>query len=137
MLDDLGLVAALLWHFGRYTEQTKVRVLFQHAGLEQRRFPPDLETAAYRIVQEALTNVARHAGVGEVTVRLWTEEHALAVQVEDRGVGFDARAVPVAGRTGLTGMRERVVLLEGQLSIESSPGGGVRLTAELPLAGEA
>ena len=57
--------------------------------------------------------------------------------MEDRGAGFDARAVAAGGRTGLTGMRERVVLLEGQLSIESSPGEGVRLTAELPLDGEA
>src|SRR5207253_4700538 len=61
MLDDLGLLPALRWHCERYTAQTGVRVSLEHAGLEQ-RFPADVETAAYRIVQEALTNVARHAG---------------------------------------------------------------------------
>ena len=62
MLDDLGLLPALLWHFEHYTAQTQVRVNFKHSGLEKRRFGQEVETAAYRLVQEALTNVARHAG---------------------------------------------------------------------------
>ena len=86
---------------------------------------------ALRIIQEALTNVARHAGVGEVTVRLWVGQDTLGLEIEDRGTGFDPLAVGVS--TGLSGMRERVVLVGGQLTIESSPGSGTFITAELPL----
>jgi len=134
MLDDLGLLPALLWHFERYTSQTSVRVAFSHTGLEGQRLAPEVETAAYRIVQEALTNVARHAGVSEVTVRLWADRDVLGVQVKDRGSGFDPEAALDGGTSsGLSGMHERVVFLGGQLTIESAPGAGARLMAEFPL----
>jgi signal transduction histidine kinase len=137
MLDDLGLLPTLLWHFERYTTQTYVRVTFKHSGLEGRRFRPEVETAAYRIVQEALTNVARHAGVGEVWVRSWADQEALGVQIEDQGSGFEPEAALAAGATtGLAGMRERAVLSGGQLTVESTPGAGTCVTAELPLAQE-
>lgn len=133
MLDDLGLLPALLWHFQRYTAQTRVRVAFEHRGAE-RRFPPEVETAAYRLVQEALTNVARHAGVSEVTVRVWLDRNQLCVQVEDRGAGFDLQAVRNAGTSGgISGMEERAALLDGVLTIESAQGKGTRLTVELPV----
>jgi PAS domain S-box-containing protein len=133
MLDDLGLLPALLWHGERYTAQTHVRVRFEHGPLPD-RFDPALETAAYRIVQEALTNVARHAGVREAVVRLWADHGVLGIQVEDRGAGFDARTGPGAGDSGgLSGMQERARLLGGHLEIESAPGAGTRLTAVLPL----
>jgi signal transduction histidine kinase len=139
MLDDLGLAPTLLWHFDRYTAQTNVRVVFEHAGLEK-RFAPDVETAVYRIVQEALTNVARHARAAQATVRLWVDEGQLYVQVEDHGVGFDTEAMLETILTssptfGLAGIRERVLLLEGQLTVEATPGQGTRLTAGLPLGG--
>jgi len=134
MLDDLGLLPTLLWHFDRYTAQTDVGVTFKHIGLEGRRFAPEVETAAYRIVQEALTNVARHAGVSEVAVRLWADQETLGVQIEDRGTGFDPEAALAAGdTTGLAGMRERAVLLGGQLTVESASGAGTCVRAELPL----
>jgi PAS domain S-box-containing protein len=134
MLDDLGLLPTLLWHFDRYTAQTDVGVTLKHARLEGRRFRPEVETAAYRIVQEALTNVARHAGVSEVWVRLWADQETLGVQIEDRGTGFEPEAALTAGATtGLAGMRERAVLLGGQLTVESAPGAGTCVTAELPL----
>ncbi len=133
MLDDLGLLPALLWLFDRYKNQTGVRVRLAHCGLEQ-RFAPETETAAYRIMQEALTNVARHAQVDEVTVRLWADSETLVVQAQDQGVGFDPQAMLVPGSAnGLAGMRERARLLGGYLTVDSSPGGGTRLTAELPL----
>lgn len=132
MLDDLGLLHALLWHIEHYTAQTRVRVDFKYGGIETRRFEPEVETAAYRIVQEALTNVARHAQVNEVSVRVWTQQTRLIVEVEDAGAGFDAEAVLTAsGTSGLAGMRERAMLLGGQLLVESRPGEGTRLTAEL------
>jgi signal transduction histidine kinase len=137
MLDDLGLLPSLLWHFGRYTAQTNVQVTFKHTGLEGRRFAPEIETAVYRIAQEGLTNVARHAGVSEATVRLWADRDRLGVQIEDRGAGFDPEAALAAGSTsGLAGMRERATLLGGQLTVESAPGTGTRLTAEVPLSGQ-
>jgi PAS domain S-box-containing protein len=136
MLDDLGLLHTLLWHFKRYTAQTRIDVTFRRSGVEGRRFAPQAETAVYRIVQEALTNVARHAGVSDVTVRLWADGDVLGVQVEDRGVGFDPDVVPVGASTGLSGMRERVALLGGQLTVESARRVGTRLTAELPLREE-
>ena len=133
MLDDLGLVPALLWLFERYTAQTQVRVNFERSNIEG-RFASVVEIAAFRIVQEALTNVARHAHVDRVTVRVWSDGRALGIQVVDDGVGFDAEATPTnAASSGLTGLRERAALLDGQLTIESTPGHGTRLTAELPL----
>jgi signal transduction histidine kinase len=81
MLDDFGLLSAILWHSEHYTAQTRVRVTLVHAGLEK-RFAAKVETAAYRIVQEALTNVARHAEVDEATVRLCVQGEKRVVQVE-------------------------------------------------------
>jgi PAS domain S-box-containing protein len=134
MLDDFGLLPTLLWHIEHYTAQTKVRVNFKHNRLE-RRFAPGVETAAYRMVQEALTNVARHAQVQEASVRLWTNQQTLFIEVEDQGRGFDREPVLAASETsGLAGMRERATLLGGQLKIESSIGGGTRLLAELSIA---
>jgi PAS domain S-box-containing protein len=136
MLDDLGLLPALLWHFRRYTAQTGIRVDFEHHGLG-RRFPPEVETAAYRIVQEALTNVARHAGVGSAAVAVGPDGEVLRLRVADRGPGFNVGAVRAGGGNGLSGMEERAALLGGQLVVQSTPGAGTCLTAELPLGGSA
>lgn len=132
-LDRLGLLPALLAHFERYTPQTGVSIFFKHQGIEE-RFPSQVETSAYRTVQEALTNVARHAGVANATVRVWAETGRLNVQVEDLGSGFDpeaAAANPLS--SGLTGMRERIFLVGGRVSVESAPGCGTTITVELPL----
>jgi PAS domain S-box-containing protein len=134
MLDDLGLVPALVWLLERYTAQTGVRVAFTHAGLG-RRFPPEAETAAYRIVQEALTNVARHAGVAEAEVRLTADGGGLTVAVADRGAGFDPAAAAARPTGGLSGMRERAELLGGTWAVEAAPGAGTRVTARLPVFG--
>jgi signal transduction histidine kinase len=132
-LDQLGLLPALLTLFERYTDRTGVRVEFRHEGIEG-RLDPGIETTAYRIVQEALTNVARHAGVDAATVRVRAADGVLGLQVADRGRGFDPGASPSRSRSGgLDGMRERARLAGGRLTIESRPGGGARLTAELPL----
>jgi PAS domain S-box-containing protein len=132
LLDDLGLLPALLWYLRRYTEQTGVRVDFRHAGLSGRRFPYETETAAYRIVQEALTNVARHAGVPDVGVQAWVHEGGLHLQVEDAGRGFALRGEPAAS-SGLSGMRERARLAGGELTITTEPGEGVQVQAVLPI----
>jgi PAS domain S-box-containing protein len=134
MLDDLGLLPALLWLFDRYTAQTAVTVRFEHRGLDCRLHPPEVETAAYRIVQEAINNVARHAQVREVIVRVWVDQDLLAIQVQDGGVGFSPEATRAQGASsGLSGMQERAVLLDGHVTVASRPGQGTRVTAELPL----
>ncbi len=133
MLDDLGLLSALFWHFERYTAQTNIEVLFKHTGVE-RRFASDIEIAVYRMIQEAMTNVARYANVREVEVRLWASQDVLGVQVEDRGCGFDPQiALDSHASSGLSGMRERTRLLGGELIIESTPEQGSCLVVELPL----
>ncbi len=133
VLDDLGLVPALLWQFERYTRQTGIQVRFDHRGLG-RRFASEVETAVYRIVQEGLTNVARYAGVQEAVVRVWTENSTLGLQIEDLGTSFDVQyAQDARTSTGLSGMQEQAELLGGQLTIESAPGAGTLITVELPL----
>lgn len=134
-LDDLGLLPALLWHFGRYEKQTGVQVDFRHQGLEGHRFERDLETVACRVIQEALTNVARHAHTQLVEVRVWVDDVSLNLRVEDHGVGFDTQAVMGASSSGLVGMEERASILGGSLVIDTQPGRGTHLVAELPLLG--
>jgi signal transduction histidine kinase len=134
MLDDLGLLPTLLWYVERYSSTTALKVNFTQHGLDGQRFTPDIETAAYRIVQEALTNVARHAKVQQVVVQVSCVSNALIIEIQDQGTGFDFEmAIRTGKANGLTGMRERVRLLAGELSIDSTPGVGTSIVAELPL----
>ena len=130
MLDDLGLLPALLSLVDRCARQTGVDVHLEHRGVEGQRFAPDIETGAYRIVQEALTNVARHAGVPRAVVRVWVEDATMGLQVLDEGKGFSPAATGATG--GIVGMKERAHLLGGELRVESTPGEGTRVTADLP-----
>ncbi|NTU79322.1 MAG: PAS domain S-box protein, partial [Chloroflexales bacterium] len=133
MLDDLGLHPALVWYLTRYSEQTGIRLDVELQEIEG-RFAPLVELTAYRIVQEALTNVARHAGVAHATVLVWVVNAQLMIEVSDMGQGFDLELVRRAyASNGLVGMRERAALLGGELTIESAPGAGTRLFAALPL----
>ncbi len=133
MLDDLGLLPALLWHFDRFTRQTNIQVEFKHNCFDGQRFGPAVETAAFRIVQEAMTNIARYAGVNIVSVTLQAISDRLFVAVQDQGAGFDpAKVLTDSTAVGLSGMRERAILLGGQLDVESAPGQGTTIRAELP-----
>jgi PAS domain S-box-containing protein len=133
LLDDLGLVPALEWFIDRYSLRTGVHVELCPQDSEQ-RFLPEVETVAYRVIQEALTNVARYAGVDRVMVAVHADAHALCINVADDGCGFDVATVLSAQQTvGLRGMYERVQLLDGSLTIESMPGRGTRIHANLPL----
>jgi signal transduction histidine kinase len=97
------------------------------------RFAPEVETTAYRVIQEALTNVARHAGVSEVRVRVSVRAKKLSVQVSDSGRGFDLNTVRASSMSsGLTGMHERVALLGGTLTIETAPDAGAHISADIP-----
>lgn len=130
MLDDLGLVPTLEWHFRQYTAQTGVRVRFRRFGACG-RYHPDLEIALYRTVQEALTNVARYAGVPAARVVLCVEPDRIGLRIRDRGTSFDPGRVP-QGSTGITGMRERLRPFLGKLTIQSERGRGTAVTARVP-----
>lgn len=132
MLDDMGLVPTLLWHIDRYTSQTGIHVNFQYDEFP-RRVPLEIETAVYRIVQEALTNAARYAQVKEVFVGLVVQEDTLWVEVLDNGKGFDTSTELDKPSAGLSGMRERASLLGGYLLVESFINQGTQIVAALPL----
>ncbi len=135
MLDDLGLVPALKSFFRQQTAQTGLQVTFENGVPDSRRFPPSIETAAYRIIQEGVTNATRHADIRCINVVLQADERTLNLRVFDQGKGFDPAALPTqASSTGIAGMRERARLLGGDLVIESALGGGTRLYATLPVA---
>lgn len=135
ILDQLGLLPALLSFLQRYTARTRVRVSFRHAGLDG-RLPPDIETLAYRLVEEALGNVARHADTSQARVCVSRTPTMLILQVEDDGAGFDAEATLAgSGASGLIEMLERTISAGGRLHVESKRGTGTRVTAEFPLAG--
>ena len=133
MLDDLGLLPTLRWHIVRYEHSTDVAVRFSHSGID-RRFGPDVETAAYRVIQEALTNVARHASSEAALVRVQATDGRLCVEVSDEGIGFDGGDLDPSTH-GVLGMRERLTSLGGSFSLDSAPGRGTVLRAELPIDG--
>ena len=132
MLDDIGLLATLVWDFRRYTERTGVMAHFKHSGLD-RMFSSHVNSQVYRVVQEALTNVSRHAAVDSVVVQANVDGEILHLKIEDKGSGFDMANLHIAKSVGLEGMRERARLLGGSLTIDSAPGQGTRLVLEIPL----
>jgi PAS domain S-box-containing protein len=133
MLDDKGLIPTLQWHFKRYTGQTGIEVIFQYDEITQ-RLPAEIETAAYRIVQEALTNVARYAQTKDVFVGLARHEDDLWLEIVDKGKGFDTNSMPERPSSGLGGMRERASLAGGYLVVESYLNQGTQIVAALPLS---
>jgi signal transduction histidine kinase len=130
-LDDFGLVPALERLAETFAEQTNVDVHIE-AALGDSRLPGEAETALYRIVQEALTNVIKHANARTVSVVLTRKGEAVVVVIEDDGRGFDLTANRDKG-LGLVGMRERIALVGGRLSVESAPDRGTTVAVEVPL----
>ena len=130
-LDDFGLVAALERLAASFAEQTGISVDFQTA-LADERLPEEVETALYRIVQESLTNVVKHAQARRVSILLARKDGAVKAVVEDDGQGFDP-AEQTDGGYGLMGMRERLALLGGRLVVESGRDGGTTIAAEVPV----
>jgi two-component system, NarL family, sensor histidine kinase DevS len=130
-LDDFGLVAALERLVQTFAEASGVRVDVE-ARLGESRLAPEVETALYRIVQEALTNVVKHAGAANVSILLVRRKEAVTLVIEDDGGGFDPDEARADG-LGLVGMQERVALHDGRVTIESTPGAGTTLAVEVPL----
>lgn len=130
MLDDLGLLPTLIWCFQDYKKRTGIEVEFRHANLPG-NLAPEVTIAAYRIIQEGLTNIARHAGATRAVVYLYDDGTTLCLRIADRGRGFDPKSVPAVS-SGLRGIRERACSLGGTVALRTSPGSGTVLEVKLP-----
>lgn len=135
-LDDHGLDAALTSYVADWSTQTNIAI-DTHIALGDTRLSPEVESAVYRIAQEALTNIARHSGAARAGVVVKRLEDSVRVIIEDNGRGFDPvdvdREAPATNRLGLRGMRERAGLLGGSVDVESAPGSGTTLFIRIPL----
>lgn len=137
VLDDLGLLSALRWYADNRLGAPGIRTRVEVTG-EERKLPPQVETSLFRVVQEAITNIVKHAEAHNVLLSVEFKDSAIAIEVEDDGKGFDMEAVGLqmdkAPGLGLLGMKERVTLLGGEFHIESQPGSGTRIDIEVPLS---
>jgi signal transduction histidine kinase len=144
-LDDLGLEGALGAFARDWSERSEIVVDLQCVGIED-RLPPEVETAIYRVVQEALTNILKHADAHSASIVVERRGGRVRAIIEDDGIGFDpvaADRVPTSAEApnrahlGLKGIRERLALLGGALTVEAAPGAGTTLFVDIPLkAGE-
>jgi signal transduction histidine kinase len=132
-LDYLGLVSASASFCRDVSTQQHVEVAFSHDGVPE-TVPTTVALSVFRVLQEAVTNVVKHAGVGHVTVALGGSPGEIRVEVVDAGIGFDPDAVLNGHAPGLIGMRERARLLGGEVFIRSRPGAGTAISARVPLS---
>jgi two-component system sensor histidine kinase UhpB len=137
MLDDLGLAPAIRWFARSRLEEAGVHVRLDIANEAAHRLPPQLETTLYRIAQEAITNIVRHADATLATIHLTRENSHICLRIEDDGYGFDVVQTPHQAvhlqHFGLLGMRERAELVGGAVTLASQPGRGTCLEVTLPL----
>jgi signal transduction histidine kinase len=134
VLDDLGLLSAIRWYADRHLASRGISVRCEFGDVSP--LPPGIETALFRMCQEALTNVARHAQATAVLVQVGVEGDEVVVDIEDDGKGFDLEAASRReGRRpwGLMGIEERAGILGGKARIDSAPGKGTRVTVRIPL----
>jgi|GEM_PF-515079 len=139
MLDELGLFPTLRWYLNRWTQRTLIEVEFK-CQVPPRVLSEEMETVLYRLIQEALNNVAKHASASRVRIDLDLKDGWIAASIQDNGVGFDVKAVrasesPERG-VGLLGIQERVSFLGGRFEIRSAPGQGTNLKVEIPIPGD-
>ena len=132
-LDHLGLVTTVQQFIQEFSRQYAIPVEFEAVGMQDKRCPIEIETALFRIVQESLTNVVLHAQATRVDVLLSLTDKRVSAIVEDDGIGFIPALTVMEEQLGLFGMRERIEMLGGTLTIESSPGKGTTVKAEGPV----
>jgi signal transduction histidine kinase len=132
-LDDLGLVAAIRWHTNEVMSRTNLKIQFSVMGKEQ-PLHDTVKIATYRIVQEAITNVIKHAEASKIYIELCFEANELSVLISDngRGMAFESERELMQRSWGLLGMRERTKLLNGEFHIESAPSNGVKIEVSIP-----
>jgi signal transduction histidine kinase len=136
-LDDLGLAPAVQTYVERYAETWPVRATV-HVDRLHRRLPAEVELVLYRVMQEALTNIAKHASASAAAVSLSRGRNKVTLTIKDDGVGFELTDRPRLDGSGLGlfGMRERLALVGGELDVQSTKGEGTVITASVPLAGK-
>lgn len=137
MLDDLGLAPAIRWYARSRLEEAGIRVRLDIAAETAGQLPPELATTLYRIAQEAMTNIVRHADATAATIELTRRNQHVCLRIEDDGCGFDAAQIPAQAvrlqHLGLLGIRERAELVGGTVRLLSQPGHGTCLEVTLPL----
>ena len=131
-LDHLGLVTALQQYAAEFSRQYEMKVEFEATGMKNRRLAAEVETAIFRTVQESLTNVALHARASRVDVLVSRHGGSVVAIIEDDGIGFSPTIPDSEEHLGLFGMRERIEMLGGKFSVESAPGKGTTVRAEVP-----
>lgn len=138
LLDDLGLVPALEWLVAENARRHKITTRMKVHG-QERRLPPEVELACFRIAQEALNNTAKHAGATGAAVELYFGPNGCRLSISDNGRGFQTSAIRAdlahAGQMGVMGMHERAGLLGGTLTVRGTPGEGTKVTATIPIGG--
>jgi two-component system sensor histidine kinase DegS len=133
ILDDLGFIPAVEWFLDTVARRHKLRTRLSLDNVtDDQRFTAEYELSLFRLVQEAVNNVVKHAQATEIRVTIRNEHDMLIVQITDDGTGFDVKAKSKAG-FGLAGMRERVIHLRGSLEIKSELGKGTTVIAKVPL----
>lgn len=132
VLDDLGLEAAIEWHLEQFKQQTNIEVMFQSEALRN-NYNKTINTAVYRIFQEALTNITRHAKATKIKVFLFEENNVLNLHIADNGKGVSDSKKENTLSLGLTGMRERAEMLGGEFSINKQINGGTIVKVSIPL----
>jgi PAS domain S-box-containing protein len=132
LLDDLGLAAAVEWQAREFEKRTGIACTL-HSTLKDRGIRREVATAAFRILQEALTNVARHSGAGHVAVRLGRYKDGIVLEVSDDGRGLPVEASQSGSSLGLVGMHERAFALGGEVRVDGAPGQGTTVWARIPL----
>jgi signal transduction histidine kinase len=132
-LDDIGLAAALRNYVSRWADQFGVAAEFHTTGFERQRPAPEVENNLYRITQEALNNIAKHARASQVDVIFERRDHSAVLIIEDNGVGFEPGEERGPETMGVTSMRERAALIGASLEIESTPDKGTSIFVRVPL----
>jgi signal transduction histidine kinase len=135
ILDDLGLIKAVASECAGFSKREGIEVVFNHENI-LRVIPKDVSLSLYRIIQEGLSNISKHACAEHISVSLKGIDHDVLLSVQDDGLGFDSAEVKGKPGLGLSSIRERVGLIQGEFSIESQPGKGTRITVRVPLVKE-
>lgn len=135
IIDDLGITPAFEWHINRYQKQTGLNVSAEISLAHGKRFPPEIEIALYRVMEEGLTNAARYAKAKEIKVIVYEAQGHIHLTIRDNGAGFDADQIEdkPGQHTGITGIKERVRLLSGSINIQSEAGSGTTIHVSLPI----
>jgi len=134
MLDDIGLIPTLRWYIQNFSNRLNICSNFHAVGVEK-KLPQQIETALYRIIQEALNNIAKHSGANRVEIHLEQRDSILTASITDNGRGFDVDKLLLPDSLergfGIIGMKERVSLLGGKIDIQSKPGSGTYIYIEV------